>query len=204
MQLYYFYSHISPWTFLGHQRFFDIAIKYDIKINYIPVTLSKIFPVSGGQPLKNRAPQRQTYRLWELKRWPDYLGLKINVEPKYFPVDDAPSSKMAIIAQRDGYEIFNLSLAFLRAVWQEERDITDKDTLISISCDCGIDGKKLFEESLSEKAEEQLIANCNKANKAQVFGSPTYVLNGEPFWGQDRLELLECELVRQISNVKVF
>jgi len=176
---------------MGHQRLLDMAAKYSATIDFVPLTLAKVFPVSGGVPLGKRAPQRQAYRMWELKRWPQALGMEINIEPKHFPVDDGPSAKIAVLVQRDGGDISALSLAFMRAVWQEERDITDGDTLAAITTECGFDGKALYEESLGEEAAALLEANCNRANEADVFGSPTYVVNGEPFWGQDRLDLLE-------------
>ena len=191
MTVNYFYSHVSPWTYLGHQRFLDMAKKHGFGVDFVPLTLAKIFPVSGGLPLGKRAPQRQAYRMWELKRWPTVLGIKINIKPKYFPVDDSPSAKMALLIQRDGGDISKLSLGFMSAVWQEERSITDRGTLIEITNNYGFDGEALYEESLGEEAKKLLEINCTRANEANVFGAPTYVVDGEPFWGQDRLELLE-------------
>jgi len=194
MKIDYYYSHVSPWTFMGHQRLRDLAIKYDAQIDFVPVTLSKIFPVSGGIPLGKRAPQRQAYRMWELKRWPAALGLKINMEPKHFPVDDGPSAKIAGLVKKQGDDIGGLSLGFLSAVWQEERDITDPDTLIAITNYSGFDGQALFDESLTESGEKVLEENTQRAIDADVYGSPFYIVDGEPFWGQDRLDLLELKL----------
>ena len=194
MKIDYYYSHVSPWTFMGHQRLRDLAIKYDAQIDFVPVTLAKIFPVSGGIPLGKRAPQRQVYRMWELKRWPAALGLKINIEPRHFPVDDGPSAKIAGLVKKHGGDIGGLSLGFLSAVWQEERDITDPDTLIAITNYSGFDGQALYEESLSEAGEKVLQENTQRAIDADVYGSPFYIVDGEPFWGQDRLDLLERKL----------
>jgi 2-hydroxychromene-2-carboxylate isomerase len=191
MRINYFYSHVSPWTYLGHQRLIDMARKHGAGIDFVPLTLAKVFPVSGGLPLGKRAPQRQAYRMWELRRWPRVLGIKINIEPKYFPVDDGPSARIALLIQRDGGDVSKLSLAFMSAVWQEERNITDRDTLIEITNDYGFDGEALYEESLNEEANKLLEINCTRANEAEVFGAPTYVVDGEPFWGQDRLDLME-------------
>lgn len=194
MKIDYYYSHVSPWSFLGHQRLRKLAEKYDAEIDFVPVGLAHVFPVSGGIPLAKRAPQRQAYRMWELKRWPAALGLEINVEPKFFPVDDAPSAKIAGLVKKQGGDIGGLSLDFLSAVWQEERDITDPDTLIAITNVAGFEGQALYEESLRDAGEAVLKENCERCNAAQVFGVPTYVVNGEPFWGQDRLDLLERKL----------
>ncbi|MBC8268693.1 MAG: 2-hydroxychromene-2-carboxylate isomerase [Rhodospirillaceae bacterium] len=197
MKIDYYYSHVSPWTFLGHQRLRDIAAKHDAEIDFVPLTLAKIFPVSGGLPLGKRAPQRQEYRMWELKRWPAYLGIEINIEPAHFPVDDGPSAKIAGLAKQHGGDIADLSGAFLRAVWQEERDITDPDTLIAIANENGFDGKALYEESITEAGERVLEENSQRGIDAGVYGSPFYIVGGEPFWGQDRLDLLERLLTTQ-------
>lgn len=194
MSIDYYYSHISPWSFLGHQRLRDMAERHGVDIDFIPLGLAGVFPVSGGVPLPKRAPQRLAYRMWELKRWPQILGIEISIEPAHFPVDDAPSAKMAGLAKQQGGDIADLSLGYLRAVWQEQRNITDPDTLIAIADDHGFDGRSLYEQSLGEAGEKLLEENIKRANTAQVFGAPTYVLNGEPFWGQDRLDLLELAL----------
>lgn len=196
MKIDYYYSHVSPWTFLGHQRLRDMAAKHDAEIDFVPVTLSKIFPVSGGLPLSKRAPQRQAYRMWELKRWPAFLGLEINIEPRHFPVDDSPSAKIAGLVKQQGGDIGGLSLGFLSAVWQEERDITDPDTLIAITNVSGFNGQALYEESLSEAGDKVLEENTQRAIDAGVYGSPFYIVGGEPFWGQDRLDLLDWTLSR--------
>lgn len=194
MRIDYYYSHVSPWTFMGHQRLRDMAVRHGAEIDFVPISLGLIFPVSGGTPLGKRAPQRQEYRMWELKRWPRVLGIEINIEPAFFPVNDGPSAKIAGLVKAQGGDIADLSLAFLRAVWQEQRDITDANTLIAITTAEGFDGEALMEQSLGEAGEAVLQANCRRANDARVFGSPTYVAGGEPFWGQDRLELLERKL----------
>jgi 2-hydroxychromene-2-carboxylate isomerase len=191
MKIDYYYSHVSPWTFMGHQRLRKLAEKYDADIDFVPMTLAKVFPVSGGLPLGKRAPQRQAYRMWELKRWPQVLGIKMNIEPKHFPVDDAPSAKIAGLVKNQGGYIGGLSLGFLSAVWAEERDITDPDTLIAITNVSGFDGKALYEESLTEAGDKVLEENTQRAVDADVYGSPFYIVNGEPFWGQDRLDLVE-------------
>ena len=186
----YYYSHMSPWTYLGHDRLMKLAADKGLEIDYVPLTLAKVFPVSGGLPLPKRPIQRQAYRMSELHRWPDYLGIPLNPEPAHFPGNDAPAAKMALIAQAEGHDIGKLSGAYLRAVWVEERDINDEATLISIANENGFDGADLLEKSKSEEVEKMLDAACQRCNYAQAFGSPWYEYKGEGFWGQDRLDML--------------
>jgi hypothetical protein len=130
----YFLSPVSPWTYLGHERLREMCRRHGARINVRPCDLGgKIFPVSGGLPLKQRAPQRQAYRMAELKRWRAYLDIPLTLEPKYFPADGEPASRLIIAASRLSEDAaMALAGAALRACWAEERNIADADTLKAI------------------------------------------------------------------------
>src|SRR5712672_3513046 len=130
----YYFTPVSPYTYLGHERFLEIAARHGATIAVKPVDYGRIFPVSGGLPLKQRAPQRQAYRLIELERWSKHLGKALNVKPKFFPVSPDAAAKWIIAAQAHGAgDALRLAGALLRAVWAEERDISDEPTLASIA-----------------------------------------------------------------------
>jgi len=190
----YYYTHNSPWTFLGHKRLLAMAKHAEATIRYKPADYGRIFAVSGGLPLQKRAPQRQAYRVFELKRWSAHLGEAINLHPKYFPVDPSPAARLAIAADKEGHDLGPLSHAIMRAVWQEERNIADPDTLAAIAASAGLDGKALLKASAAPEIEAAYLRNTDEAVEAQVFGAPFYIYRGEPFWGQDRLEFLEHAL----------
>ncbi|TFH85056.1 2-hydroxychromene-2-carboxylate isomerase [Billgrantia azerbaijanica] len=192
----YYYSHASPWSYLGHSRLGEIAARHGATVDRVPITLSAIFPKTGGQPLGKRAPERQAYRLVELRRWRQRLGIPLNVEPQHFPTDDRPSARLALIAKAHGHDIAELSLAVMRACWFEERDIADAATLVAIADACGLDGRALLDEAQGNAGELRLDAACQAALDDGCFGSPWYVVDGEPFWGQDRLDMVE-EALRQ-------
>ena len=192
----YYYTHISPWSYLGHARLGEIAARHGASVDYVPITLGAIFPRTGGLPLAKRAPERQAYRMAELRRWPDRLGLPLNVEPRHFPTDDRPSARLALAAKARGHAIAELSLALMRACWAEERNIADPETLREIAEACGLDGTALLEDADSEAGRQRLDQACQEALADGCFGAPWYSVDGEPFWGQDRLELLEEALAR--------
>src|SRR5262249_22990283 len=128
----YYYAPQSPWTYLGHERFAALAQRCAAKVRLLPVDLGgKVFPVSGGLPLAKRAPQRQAYRLLEMRRYAQWLGLPLNLEPKYFPVSGDDASKLIIaVDMKDGTEpAMRLAGAVLRAVWVQQRNIADEATL---------------------------------------------------------------------------
>lgn len=193
----YYYTHVSPWSYLGHARLGEIAARHGASIDYVPITLGAIFPRTGGLPLAKRAPERQAYRMAELRRWPQRLGIPLNPEPAHFPTDDRPAARLALAAKAQGRDIADLSLALMRACWAEERAIADPGTLREIAEACGLDGAALLEEAESEAGQRRLDEACQAALADGCFGAPWYLLDGEPFWGQDRLELLEEALARR-------
>lgn len=190
----YYYTPASPWTYLGHQRFETIAQRHGATIRYKPVDYGKIFPLSGGLPLGKRAPQRQAYRVAELKRWRDFLGLPLTIQPKYHPVASDLAAQLIIAAERAGKSAGPLSFALMRACWAEERNISDADTLTVIASEQGLDGAKLVATARKPEIVALYEALTREAIDRQVFGAPFFFYQGEPFWGQDRLDFLDRAL----------
>lgn len=186
----YFLSHASPWTYLGSVRFHELVKAADVAVTYRPVSYGKIFPASGGLPVGKRAPQRQKYRMVELARWRDHLGVALNLEPRFFPVADQAASQLAIAADIQGLDTGRLSNAILRAVWAEDRDIADDDTLIAIATEQDMDGAALLDASKQPAIAETFDTYTREAIDRDVFGAPSYILDGTLFWGQDRLDFL--------------
>lgn len=192
----YYFAPNSPWTYLGHLRFWDIARKHGATIEVLPVDLGgKVFPQSGGLPLAKRAPQRQAYRLVELKRFSEHLHAPMNLQPKYFPVNPDDAAKLIIaVALHDGADAaMHITDAVLRAVWVDERNIADESTLATLLRERELPARRL-EDAHSQAVAERYEANTARAIEAGVFGAPSYVVGGEIFWGQDRLDFLDSRL----------
>jgi 2-hydroxychromene-2-carboxylate isomerase len=193
----YYLAPMSPWTYLGHQRFVQIAQAAGATVRVMPVDLGKVFPISGGLPLGKRAPQRQAYRLVELTRFSQALNLPLNLHPKFFPVVGDPSAKLIIAVDMHHGTDAALAItgAVLAAVWREERDIADVATLAALLHEQQLDAACL---ALSETPEVQARYDSytQSAIDAQVFGAPTYLIDGEMFWGQDRLDFVAQKLNR--------
>ena len=189
----YYLSTSSPWSYLGSGRFIEIAKAANATVTVYPVAFHKVFEVSGGLPLPKRAPQRQAYRMMELKRWRDSLGIPIVLEPKMFPATD-PISSLALIAARETrQDALAFSDALLTALWRDDRCIDDPAVVAAIANEIGLDGDALV--GAAPEYEDRYEADTQKAVEAGVFGAPSYVLaDGEIFWGQDRVELLRWRL----------
>ena len=194
----YYFAPQSPWTYLGHQRFCDIARAHGAVVRVLPIDLGgKVFPISGGLPLGKRAPQRQAYRLVELQRYSDFLHAPLNLKPRYFPVNGDDAARLIIAVNlHDGTEAaLKITGAILAAVWAQERHIDDEKVLAELLAEQGLSPARL-EQSHSQAAHERYDANTQQAIDAGVFGAPSYVIDGEIFWGQDRLDFVERKLAR--------
>jgi carboxymethylenebutenolidase len=192
----YYFAPQSPWSYLGHQRFWDIAREYRARVRVLPVDLGgKVFPLTGGLPLAKRAPQRQAYRLVELKRYSEWLSAPLNLQPKFFPVNGDDAARLIIaVDMKDGEEAaMRLSLHVMRALWAEERNIADESTLAALLAEADLPPARI-EDAHRQAVQERYEADTQQAIDAGVFGAPSYVIGGEIFWGQDRLDFVERRL----------
>jgi 2-hydroxychromene-2-carboxylate isomerase len=192
----YYFAPQSPWTYLGHTRFSAMAKAAGVTVRVLPVDLGgKVFPISGGLPLPKRAPQRQAYRLVELKRFSEFLKIPLHPQPKYFPVggDDAACLIIAVDLHDGPDAAMKIAGAVLSAVWAQERNIGDEQVLAELLVETGLDAKRLA-QSDSQEVRERYEAYTQQAIAAGVFGAPSYVIDGEMFWGQDRLDFVAGKL----------
>jgi 2-hydroxychromene-2-carboxylate isomerase len=191
----YYFATISPWAFLGHDRLVALAKAHGATVGVKPVNFGEVFPASGGLPLAKRAPQRQAYRLVELKRWSEFLDVPINLKPKYFPADGTLSSHWVLAADEQGSDkSLALTSAIGRALWMQDRDIADAATLASLAQGAGLDADALARRAPA--MAERYAALTQEAIARGVFGAPTYVFEDELFWGQDRLDFLARKLAK--------
>jgi 2-hydroxychromene-2-carboxylate isomerase len=178
---------------MGHERFKRMVKQYDVQVLVKPCDFGKVMSVSGGVPLAKRAPQRQAYRLLELKRWSEFQNIPLNLHPQHFPVPADSASKLIIATNlAHGTDAaMDISGAVMRAVWAEEKNIADEDTLAAIAIQLGYDGKALLKSSETASVQSEYDRFTEEAIAANVFGAPWYVIDGEGYWGQDRLDFVE-------------
>ena len=192
----YYLSLNSPWAYLGSVRFAAIAKAHNSTVLVKPARYGVIFGQTGGLPLPKRSPQRQAYRLTELKRWSDYLGIPINIQPKGFPSDEAAASRLVIAAQQQGRDALAFAHELGKSLWELEQSFADPATIGAAAARSRIDLAAVRAASPPEAAlDAAWDANTADGLARGIFGAPSYVLpTGEIFWGQDRLEFLERAL----------
>jgi 2-hydroxychromene-2-carboxylate isomerase len=191
----YYFTPVSPWAFLGHARFMQLLRDAGASVSVRPVDFGAIFPASGGLPLAKRAPQRQAYRLVELKRFADALQVPLNPQPKFFPVPADPAALLIVAAgEREGEDVaLELAGRFGKAVWVEQRDIGDEATRRAIVAEAGLPDD-LHVRAAAPATAGRYATYTQQALDVGVFGAPSYVVDGEIFWGQDRLDFVARRL----------
>jgi 2-hydroxychromene-2-carboxylate isomerase len=192
-QIDYYMFTLSPFTYLAGDSLEKIAAKHGATINYKPFHLIQVFERTGGTAPKDRHISRQEYRAQELPRIAKMRGMEITQKPAFWPTNPAPSCYAIIAAQAaGGGDIGGLCQSILRAIWVEDKDISDDAVVKAALVENGFDAS-LTESGMLQGAEE-FARNTEHAVMANVFGAPTYVVNGQVFFGQDRLEYLDAYL----------
>ena len=197
-----FYSLSSPWAYFAGPKLQDIVRRHHVKLLLKPFDFQEVVPRTGGVPLRTRPEPRRTYHALELDRWRKHLGMPLQLTPRFYPADGKPAGWnkppgwMVIAAQERGLDAQRLSNALLRALWAEERDTADRDVRIAVANENSLPGKELAAAEESAPVQALYKTYSEEAEGLGVFGAPTYVLQGERFWGQDRLDFLDRALER--------
>jgi 2-hydroxychromene-2-carboxylate isomerase len=189
-QIDYYFSLQSPWAYIGHKLFREVVSTHDVMVNHKPVVLVDLFSETGGLPLMKRHPVRQRYRMVELQRWRDKRGLKFHLQPANWPFNARLVDGLVIAAVEAGKDPDPFLRRAFAGVWEDQLNLADAATLVKIADESGLPGQQLVERSGSDEISAAYEKNRQDALAADVFGSPVYVLDGEVFWGQDRIELL--------------
>lgn len=191
----YYLSIGSPWAYMGHSRLMDIANRNSVEVRTKPVFLGQVFAETGGLPVPKRHPARQRYRFVELQRWREKLGLAFNVRPRYWPFDVNLVDRFIIAIVQSGEDPDPFVRAAFDGVWEKELNLADQATVLRLADNAGFKSHTILTAARAERTEAAYEQNFRDALASDVFGSPSYVLDGEVFWGQDRLEMLEYAIV---------
>lgn len=197
----YYMTVTSPWTFLGHDAFWEMVTEAGACVNVKPVDMGAVFSVSGGLPLPQRPVQRQRYRLYELQRWRRKRGIPLKVHPAHFPADPTLGNKAVLAAAESGHDAMALAGELMRGVWCADADVANPSYIKATAASVGIDGDALLTNAESAAIEARYQALTEEAKQVSVFGAPFYVINGEPFWGQDRLEFVRDVLTGKADSL---
>jgi 2-hydroxychromene-2-carboxylate isomerase len=187
----YYFSMVSPWAYIGHDAFHDVVAKHHVEVNYKPMALLEVFERTDTPMLPKRHQTRRDYRMVELQRWRAKRGLDFALQPEHWPFPFATADRLVIAACEAGHNPAGFLRAAFGAIWEQGRDLSDNETLVEIADGAGLPGADLLAAAEAEAAAQIYRANTEKLLELGGFGAPVYVLGGEIFWGQDRIDLLE-------------
>lgn len=192
-ELQIFYGISSPWAYFGARKAIAVASGNGAHVRLRPI---RIIETNGGIPLRQRPDARQLYHEVELRRWREYLGIPLNLKPKFYPCRTIEPAAQAVIAlQNAGLDAISFSFGVQRALWAEERDIADTDTLRAIArATAGEEAAALVVDPQPQAIVDEWQGNLAEAERLGIFGTPTYVVGTELFWGQDRLDFVDRAL----------
>jgi 2-hydroxychromene-2-carboxylate isomerase len=187
----FYFSFISLYTYIGYEAFQDLVNRYDLEVNYKPIDLHAVFSAGGGLPVSKRPPQRQAYRFVEMQRWSLARNIPLVLKPKHHPSDPVIGHRMLLAALKEGSDVRQFVGNALKILWVNDLDIQDPKVMVQVANESGLKGDALLEKSHDAAIQTDIDRLTHEAVERQVFGTPFFFYRDEPFWGQDRLEMLE-------------
>ncbi|MEM6499509.1 MAG: 2-hydroxychromene-2-carboxylate isomerase, partial [Pseudomonadota bacterium] len=184
----YYFAGSSPFTYLGHAAILDVAKRHGVNLNYKPVDPASVWKESGSVPLPQRTPTRQRYRFLELQRIAHMRDLPINLKPAFFPVDPTLADCCVIALKNQGKDPSSYMEQVFQGVWTQEKNIADEEVIFEFLSSSGVDTKEILETAKSPEVRALRFQYSNEAAEADAVGVPAFALDGEVFWGQDRIE----------------
>jgi 2-hydroxychromene-2-carboxylate isomerase len=198
----YYYAAYSSYTWLGSARLLEIAAASGRAIIHKPVDLHRVMAAAGSTSFAERSLDFRNYFFnRELERWAEYRGLRtLGRRPTYHHHGYELANRVLVAAILAGHNVDALAHAFLDGHWADDADLADGTTLIRLAKNVGLDGLSLITAAASRHVTDAYEANTQDAIDNKVFGSPTYVVDGDMFYGQDRLEMLEQALEKPFAK----
>jgi 2-hydroxychromene-2-carboxylate isomerase len=187
----FYFSFVSLYTYIGYDAFQDLVNRYNLEVNYKPIDLHAVFSAGGGLPVSKRPPQRQAYRFVEMQRWRLDRNIPLVLKPKHHPSDPVIGHRMLLAAIKEGSDVRQFVGNALKILWVDDLDIQDPKVMVQVANQSGLKGDELLEKSKDPAIQVDIDNLTQEAVKRQVFGTPFFFYRDEPFWGQDRLEMLE-------------
>jgi 2-hydroxychromene-2-carboxylate isomerase len=183
----FYFDFSSPYGYLASTRVEDIAARHGRAVTWRPILLGALFKITGGQPLTT-VPLKGSYAKHDLARSARLFKVPFKV-PTRFPVSGAaPSRAYYWVADRDPALSAKLARALFRAYFVEDRDISNPEVTGNVAARLGLDKGELLQVLNDPAIKERLRTEVASAIERGVFGSPYFVIDGEPFWGADRLD----------------
>ena len=186
----FYFDFSSPYGYFAGTKIDDLAAKHGRDVTWRPILLGAVFKITGGQPLPT-IPLKGSYSAHDLQRSARLFKMSFKM-PTKFPIGStAPARAFYWLNDRDPAAARKLALALFRAYFAEDRDISNPEVTGNVAAKLGVDKVELAQALNEPAVKERLRSEVAAAIERGVFGSPYFIIDGEPFWGSDRLEQVD-------------
>jgi 2-hydroxychromene-2-carboxylate isomerase len=186
----FYYDYSSPYGYLASTRIEALAARHGREVVWRPILLGAVFKVTGGQPLPT-VPLKGDYARRDILRCARYYGIPLQIPSKFPVATQAPARATYWLCDRDPAQAKVLAAALFRAYFIEDRDISSPEVTAEVAAAMGLPGEPLRAALQEPAVKERVRAETDAALARGVFGSPFFIVDGEPFWGVDRMDQLE-------------
>jgi len=187
----FYFDFSSPYSFLAAEQIEALAARHGRTVDYRPLLLGAVFKAAGSAPLTEQYGPKARYSVHDFERSARYAGIRYR-HPSKFPIGAVAATRGVLwLKQHQPDQAGPFVRAVYRAFFQDDRDVTDPAVVAGIAQSIGIDGQALLQAGQDPALKDALRKQVDEAIALGVFGAPTIVVDGEMFWGNDRLPQIE-------------
>jgi len=191
----FYFDFSSPYGYLAAEKINALAASHGRTVNWRPILLGAVFKVNGQQPL-TLIPMKSGYAVRDIARSARFMKVPLKM-PSKFPINGvAPTRAFYWLNGKDPMQAQQLALACYRAFFAEDKDISKAEAVAAVAESIGIGAGELLDAINSDAVKDLTRREVDAAIAAGVFGSPYIVVDGEPFWGADRLDQVNAWLAK--------
>lgn len=203
MDIEYFYSAHSGFAFLGSRRLTEIADAADVRIVHKPIDLHAVMEAQGISAFASRPLlHRDYYFRREIERWSEHRVVPwLGKRPTHHSNDYTLANLVLVAGLVAGHDIGALAHAMLEGHWRFDADLAEASVLTEMVRSVGLDPDALLEAAATKDVNDRYQAFTAEAISRSVLGSPTYFVDGDMFYGQDHLEMVERALTKPYQGV---
>ncbi len=186
----FYFDFSSPYGYLAAEMIEELGQRCGRTVNWHPILLGVVFKTTGGQPL-TMAPMKGPYSERDFRRSAAFYGIPYNA-PTTFPIaTQNPARAVLWMQEKHPAHAKKFALELYRAFFRGDRDIGKLDVIGDIAAGLGYSAEEVIAAAQSDEIKAKLKANVEAAIAKGIFGSPFFIVDDEPFWGADRLPMLE-------------
>jgi len=189
----FYFDLSSPYSYLAATQLDAIANRHGAIIAWKPLVLAAVFKAQGNVMPAVCVPKAQ-YMVKDLARWAEHYGVPFQMSSR-FPLPTIRGMRLIIAAESSGRS-GDLAKSLFVGMWERDLDISSDAVLRTLVSECGLSADELMAATETSAVKDKLRAYTDEAISRGVFGAPAMMVDGELFWGNDRLHFLEKQLTK--------